>query len=75
MQRRNRFITCTQGERRCIIIKLIINLPTDDIGQSMFDEITAMRNGAEPGTKAAFEEITKEWEIEERKLAEEHNRN
>lgn len=26
------------GERRCIIIKLIINLPTDDIGQSMFDE-------------------------------------
>ena len=40
----------------------------------MFDEITAMRNGAEPGTKAAFEEITKEWEIEERKLAEEHKR-
>ena len=38
MQRRNRFIICTQGERRCIIIKLIINLPTDDIGQSMFDE-------------------------------------
>ena len=37
-QRRNRFIICTQGERRCIIIKLIINLPTDDIGQSMFDE-------------------------------------
>jgi len=27
-----------RGERRCIIIKLIINLPTDDIGQSMFDE-------------------------------------
>ena len=39
MQRRNRFIICTQGGgRRCIIIKLIINLPTDDIGQSMFDE-------------------------------------
>ena len=27
-----------QGERRCIIIKLIINLPTDDIGKNMFDE-------------------------------------
>ena len=38
MQRRNRFIICIQGERRCIVIKLIINLPTDDIGQSMFDE-------------------------------------
>ena len=25
-----------QGERRCIVIKLIINLPTDDEGKSMF---------------------------------------
>ena len=27
-----------QGERRCIVIKLIINLPTDDEGKSMFYE-------------------------------------
>lgn len=27
-----------QGERRCIVIKLIINLPTDDKGKSMFNE-------------------------------------
>ena len=53
----------------------LFNLIDVTWGQSMFDEITAMRNGAEPGTKAAFEEITKEWEIEERKLAEEHKRN
>ena len=26
------------GERRCIVIKLIINLPTDDKGKSMFNE-------------------------------------
>ena len=38
MQRRNRFIICESGERRCIVIKLIINLPTDDDGKSMFYE-------------------------------------
>ena len=43
-------------------------------GQSMFDAITAMRNGANPRAKAALEKITKEWETEERKLAEEHKR-
>lgn len=28
----------SKGERRCIVIKLIINLPTDDKEKSMFNE-------------------------------------
>ena len=43
-------------------------------GQSIFDGITSMRTNAEPGSQIAFEKMTKEWEIEERKLAEEHKR-
>ena len=43
-------------------------------GQSIFDEITELRNNAEPRAKIAFDEITKEWEIEETKLAKEHKR-
>lgn len=53
----------------------LFNLIDVTWGQGMFDEITTMRNCAEPGTQLAFEKITKQWEIEERKLAEKHKRN
>lgn len=38
MQRKTGLLFASQGERRCIVIKLIINLPTDDEGKSMFYE-------------------------------------
>ena len=43
-------------------------------GQSMFDEISVMRNRANPSAKVYFENMTREWETEERKLAKEHKR-
>ena len=52
----------------------INNLIDVSWGQGLFDEISTMRNMAIPESKELFEKITNEWEIEERKLAEEHKR-
>ena len=52
----------------------LFNLIDVTWGQGLFDDMTDMRNSAEPGAKRVFDKITREWEEEERKLAEAHRR-